>query len=536
MKLLKKYYLFIILIILTILRFLLSYDLPTYYIRNLGLDDSLMIELANNLSEGLYLGNYSNVTLVKGFIFPLFLCISRLINLSYATSLTILYLLACLTFCHSLKTITSQKTITIIYIFLLFNPLSYSMELFQRLYRNSLSIIELLFFFAFLIYSLNKKKSKKTFFIYLWLGLISSIMLLTREDNIWCIVILIILFIYQFLKDKKLKSFFLHLIPLLIIFLTLNIVSFINYKYYNTYTYNELSNSNFTKAYLNIQAIKEEKKISQVSITKETLKKLASFSKTFNFTEEEIEKFYLELSDKDTNEINNGNIIWYLRNLIYAKERFKSGKEANEYFEKLNKEIEELFKNGELEKEFIIPSVFINTPTLQDIKKIPKNILDIIIYTSSYQNVKTIEKDLLLTIPNIFYDNTNKTYYTYYRDYHNTENMVTKNSLIPEIIRIIYKYFTCILSIPALCIYFYNIKKIKEKKQFLLTLILISYLIILLGVTYTNTTAFYAKRYFYLGNIYILQNLFILLNLERLYYEKFRINNFTSLFKRRKNN
>lgn len=244
----------------------------------------------------------------------------------------------------------------------------------------------------------------------------------------------------------------------------------------------------------------------------------------------------MKLSDKDTKEINNGNIIWYLRNLIYSKERFKSGKEANEYFENLSIEIEELFKNGTLEKEFIIPSVFINTPSVQDLKKIHKNILDIIIYTSSYQNVKTIEKDLLLSIPNIFYDDTNKTYYTYYRDYHNTENMVTKNSLIPEIIRIIYKYFTCILSIPALCIYFYNIKKIKEKKQFLLTLILISYLVILLGVTYTNTTAFYAKRYFYLGNIYILQNLFILLNLERLYYERFRINNFTSLFKRRKNN
>lgn len=81
-------------------------------------------------------------------------------------------------------------------------------------------------------------------------------------------VILIILFIYQFLKDKKLKSFFLHLTPLLIIFLTLNIVSFINYKYYNIYTYNELSNSNFTKAYLNIQAIKDDKKINQVRLQK----------------------------------------------------------------------------------------------------------------------------------------------------------------------------------------------------------------------------------------------------------------------------
>lgn len=537
MKYLKKYWLLILLIILTIIRFLMSYNLPTFYIKNLGLDDYLMINLANNISTGNYLGNYSNLTLVKGFIFPIFLSISKYLNISYATSLTILYIFACLFFTNSLKGIIKNKKILILlYLILLFNPLSYSMELFQRLYRNSLSLIELLFFFSFIILNLKENNKKKIIIYSLLLGIITSIMYLTREDNIWCIVILILLFIYKFLNNKNIKSFLINLTPIITLYLLLNIISFINYKYYGVYTYNELSNSSFKDCYVKVQEIKDSKKINQVSITKESLLNLAKVSKKFKVSEKEINRLYVQLADIETGEFNNATIIWYFRHLIYANQRFKTGYDANLYFKELSREIDELFESGKLEKEFAINSVFMNTPTFNDLKMIPSNLLKMIKYSSSYDNVGTLSLNALKKLPNAKYDFENKTYYVYYRDYNNTENMLSKNIKNFEIIRLFYKYFTIIFSIISLIIYLMNLKNFKDKKYYLLSLILISYLIILFGVCYTHTTAFNGMRYYYLGNIYLLQSIFIILNLEGVLNERSRINNFITMFKRRKNN
>jgi len=536
MKYLKKYWLHITIILLTVIRFLISCKLPTFYIKNLGLDDYLMIELSNNLSNGTYLGQYCNLALVKGFIFPLLLSLSRFINFSYASTLTIIYISSCIFFTISMKGIIKNKKILVfLYLILLFNPLSYSMELFQRLYRNSLSLIELLFFFSFIIRILKTDNKKKIIINSLFLGLTTGIMYLTREDNIWCMVILILLFIYKFLTNKNIKSFLINLTPITTLYLILNIVSLINYKYYGVYTYNELANSSFKDAYVKVQEIKDSKKINKVSITKESLDKLASVSEKFDITKEEIDTLYKQLADIDTQEINNSTIIWYFRHLIYANKRFINGNDANLYFKELAREIDSLFENGTLEKEFAFNSVFMNTPTLDDLKMIPGNLFKLVKYSTTYENVGTLSLEKLKEIPNTTYDFENKAYYIYYRDYNHTENILEENIKVFEIIRLFYKYFTVIFSVIAIIIYLMNIKFFKDKKYYLTTLILLSYLIILLGVCYTHTTAFNGMRYYYLGNIYILQSIFIVLNLEGVFNERNRINNIITMFKRRKN-
>ena len=62
------------------------------------------------------------------------------------------------------------------------------------------------------------------------------------------------------LVGNALKSFLLSLLPIIGIIINLNIVSLINYHYYGIYTYNEINSSEFSKAYLKIQEIKDEKK------------------------------------------------------------------------------------------------------------------------------------------------------------------------------------------------------------------------------------------------------------------------------------
>ena len=502
----------IILIGIIILRFLLSFKLPSFYLKNLRYDDRLMVNLSSYLLKGRYLGNYCDLTLVKGVIYPFFLAVLRLIKIPYSISLTILYIVACLFFTYGLmKTIKNKTILTIIFTFLLFNPISYSSDVFQRLYRNSILYIELLFFLGIVIIIIYDEKEK--ILNYIFLGIIISIMLLTKEDTISSYFVLLILLIYKMYKKRTKKNLIIISIPIVIIILNLNIVSFANYLKYNIYTYDELRSSNFKKAYKKILQIKDDQKIDNVAIPKSTLYKLAENSKVFDFTKRQIDNRYNLVVEKDQ-EVTNGNIVWYIRSWIYQKNNFQDGKESEEYYKKLSDEIEKLFNEGKLEKEFALSSVFLNIPTLNEMKNIPKNLIKAIWYTTSYKNIKTFSEDNLRS--EYKYDEKVKAYTVSYVDYHNAENLIKKNIIGIEFIKNIYKYLTIIFTFIALIIYFRNIKR-NDKLNLIVHIIVVIYFLVIGGIAYTHTTAFSAIRYCYLNSIYILQELFILLNLYRLY-------------------
>ncbi|MBR3134834.1 MAG: hypothetical protein IKG56_05185 [Clostridia bacterium] len=515
-EVIKKHWLLITIALLCIIRFIMSYKFSSFYLSNLRYDDRMMINKLQWLIEGKYLGDYSVYTLMKGAVFPIFLFIVRSINISYSSALTILYIFACLFFIYSLRKVINQDVwILFVFLLLIFNPVSYSSDLFQRLYRNCLSIIELLFFFGIVINIMSSEKNN--ILSYIFLGIIVSIMRLTRDDNMWTTIVLAILIIYKLYKDLKIKTIIINMIPVLLIIINLNIVSLVNLKKYNIYTYDELSNSYFKDAFKKVLEIKDDEKIDYISVPKSTFYKLVDNSEVFDFTREEIDKYYSKLANKD-GEIYNGNIIWYFRFWIYKKHSFKDGKEVNEYFKRLSDELDNLFEEGKLEKEFALPSIFMNMPTLNEIKNLPKNLVKAIIYTSTYKNVKTFSNSEMEEI--FTYDDSVNAYSINYVDYHNAENIIERNKTGHELIRNTYKYFTIILSVLALVIYLKNIKT-KDKLNLIIHIILITYLIIICGVTYTHTTAFDAIRYCYLANVYILQNIFILLNLYR-YVNKLR--------------
>ena len=509
----KNKYIFIIsILVIALIRFLISYNLSSLYISNLSYDDKLMVNQMTSLMNGEYLGEYNDVTLIKGIVFPLVLNFCRMINISYSTLFTILYIFAVTYFIKPFEKIIKNKYFMFIfYIVLLFNPITYSSELFQRLYRNSLSVIEILFFLGVTIrIIISEDKSKKRIINYILLGIITSIMYLTREDNIWTKIILVFIIIYNYLKNRNYKSILIALIPIIVLTINLNIVSFVNYKKYKIYTYNEIQDSEFKKTFRKILQIKDDTKQDKVSIPRTTFFKLIYNTKTFNITKRHINQYYKVLID-DTGEIYNGNIIWYFRQFVYKENQFKNGQESEEYYKKLGEEIDLAFKEGRLQKEFAFSSILLNAPTMNEIIHMPINMIRIVGYTTSYKNVKTITN-----FKDFKYDEEVKAYRVINLDSHTTENIVKKNDKKYEVIRIIYMILTIILSPIAIIIYLINIKK-KDMSNLISTIILFIYLTILAGVTYTDATAFPTMRYLCLGNLYILQSIFILLSSYRLY-------------------
>ena len=514
MKYLKKYWFILVVLLISLIRFILSFKLPSFYLINLKYDDNLVKMMYESIIDGRYLGGYSLFTLIKGNIYSFVLYYASLLKMSYSSFLTILYILSNLYLLSSLRNIIKNKYFLLfIYIVLLFNPVTYSGELFQRLYINSISIIELILFVATMINIVATKE--EDYINYVILGTISGLMILTRNDNIWIYIVIVLLAIYKLKEKFSYKRLIGVSIPLGVILLLLNIVSFVNYKYYGIYTYSEVENSYFTEAYNKVLQIKDDERISKVAIPRSTFYKLAEVSDVFEYTKEEIDRSYTKALRGPGEEIDNGDIMWFFRSILYKKYDFKDGKEANEYFYELSKDIDRLFKEGKLEKEVSVPIVYINMPTKKEILELPGSLVKVIGYTSSYKNVKTYSKKDLLKLDNSNYDDNYKAYVVYYNDYRYAEKMIDHNPLGYEIIRVIYKYFTIIFSFISLFIYIKNIKK-KDNLNMIIHIILLVYIIVLCGVVYTNVTAFFAIRYRYLANVYILQSLFILLNMNRL--------------------
>ena len=505
----KKHWFIILIIIISITRFLFTYKLPSFYLSNLNYDDNLMIKNMISLLSKSYLGVvYTKKLLIKGAFFPFLLMLIRIYKISYSSAFTLLYILSCIYFLFSLKKIINNKKILIIfYLFLIFNPVTYSQDLFQRLYRNTISITELLFFLGCLIRVLFQDDKKIINCILFGTSL--SFMFLTREDNIWVYPIILFIIVYNYFNNKKIKTIIINLIPIIILVISLNIVSFINYKHYGIYTYNEIQKSEFHNTYKKILQIKDSEKIEKVSIPKSTFYKLAENSKVFNMDKEKIDDYYNKHAGKN-GEIYNGNIIWYFRDMMYCNNNLKNGKESEKFYKKLGIELDELFDKGVFEKEFIMPSIFMSTPTKKDVFNLPGNVLKTVLYTTSYKNIKT-----LTDTSKYEYDKKAKAYTFKYKDYHHTVDIVKKNPLKYEIIRQIYKYLTIVLSIISLIVYFKNLFNF-DKYSIISHLLVICYCLIIGGVAYTHTTSFHSIRPLYLGNVYILQCVFIMINMYRI--------------------
>lgn len=512
-KFLKKYWFVIIIILISLARFLFTYKLPSFYFFRMSHDDDLYRKFLYALIRGKYLGAYCPRTLIKGPVFSFVMLISVVYKIGFSSLFTILYILSCLYFLSSLKEIVKDKKyLVIIYLFLIFNPVTFSQDLFQRLYRNSISITELLFFLGALIRVITLKNKKILNNIIL--GITLFLMFWTREDNIWVYPVLLFLIGYSIFKERKIKAVIISLIPIIILELLLNVVSFVNYKYYGIYTYNEIEKSEFHNTYKKILQIKDDEKIHMVSIPKSTIYKLVDNTETFNLFKEDIDRFYREYEyyeyEYTKGEIYNGNIVWHLRTMVNKRNKFKSGKESEEFYKKLGEEIDKLFEDGTFEKEFVMPSTYMAVPMKEDFIALPGKVIETIIYTTTYKNIKTLTKT-----DKYIYNTKINAYFFAYKDYHDTVSIVKKNPLKYEIIRTIYEILTIILSIICLGIYIKNIKKF-DYISILSHLLIICYMLIIGGVAYTHISSFNAIRPLYLANIYMIQSIFIMLNMYRI--------------------
>lgn len=345
-------------------------------------DDALMVEQAESILEGNYLGEYTLTTLVKGVFTPAFISATAKLGVPFILAQNILYICSIGMFINVIrKKINNKNVLLILFAFLLFNPVMFSTEL-CRLYRDGIYVSLLMFLVSSIlgIFLNRKEKIKKIIVYYATLGLSFSFMYICREETIWimpflitstAVTILLMIFDKQCLE--KIKKILLYLLPIIIFLTTILTVCTLNFRYYGVFQLNQYWSREFKEAYGAMTRIIPEKEINKVPVTQETIKQIATISPTFKEIEKTLLKSLLGWSlsgDGKLSEIQGGWYHWALMEAMEKNGYFENATKVNEFYKKVAQEINDACDSGQVQN--CLPNKRVSNTCRFDIKDIIK--------------------------------------------------------------------------------------------------------------------------------------------------------------------
>lgn len=464
---LSNYYLIIIFVI-AIIKICFSLFIPINLILTAPHDDSLFLSQAYSLSNLEWLGNYSNLTMIKGPIFPIFLSTSLTFNIPLRIFESLLIIGSSLLFLKALNYFEFNKKIKIfIFILLIFFPIVYS-SIEYRLLRDMiypwlllLIISQVIIILGSTLKNLNYSFKNKLFDSF-FLGFFSFLFFLTREEGIWILPLLfvyLLIIIFITISKKNYILFFLLVFPVFVfIILKLSIGSMNNF-YYDTFTIVDFKNPKYVKGYSSILRVEKDittnydgpsihtwDEIFNVSISSRALKSAVSGQsysawKKMGCRAIIDQRPYLRGYDC-TNNMVSAYFIFALRDVLWES-GFRDPNSIYTFMEKIGDEIDEACDNGLIKCskkiENILPPVTFKLSSLYEGFRSFPNALNILIrssygdinnfYSSGsvdnlYKNARDLNIKLLPTINSLnnpsnfyFYDKNKLNYSLKINDY-----------------------------------------------------------------------------------------------------------------------
>lgn len=386
----KKYFLIICLVIISLFKIHITNKLPLLAFPEQVYDDGLMVKLAKNIVQGKWLGVYDSNTLIKGAGFPIFLALLKSFNISYIFAMNIFYVLACMYFIYSIKDDIKSKIIKIIiFSIMLFNPIASAEYTFQRVYRNGIGVFQTVFIFsAIYIVWKNRYENIKTLLPHILIAAINVAFLwYSREDSIWIIpflfasLILTTIFIIakalssrKFSKTAKNKFYtniivksLIILMPIWILIFSTNAIRLINYKYYGIFIERE-SETYLNKVLAAFYSVKANEEYPRVDNTREKINRIYEVSETLSsikpYLEDSLDIWSQYGSSQDKKEVENGWFSWALKHAMLTAGKYFNPIEVNDFYHKIYDEIELALENNQLERE---PNIILSTfPPFRD--------------------------------------------------------------------------------------------------------------------------------------------------------------------------
>ncbi len=356
----ETYKLIIVIVLLTIsiIRILIQFRIP--YCINPGepVDDGLMQKIALHLFHGEYLGVYDEFTLCKNWVYSYLLAFCYKFLFPYPLLLGFLNIGSAYAVCRSFKNNISFVPRAIMYVLLIFSPITFAELPALRIYRNSIiQYFTLLVFAGFIGLFLRKEeKSIKPLIPWVVLECVSlPLFWFIKEDSIWilpfCVVITVLALVWVFIHQREniIKKAIVFLGPFIATIIMSLGISFANYNHYGLFATDDRAHTEAANVYSAFLHIDHDYDDGGVWVTNEMFEQAATVSPTFAPIWEEMK--VLPHYKEENGEVLGDVFMWRIRHAMNEMGYYTDAAETNEIYKKINNELQEAFNNGSLSED-----------------------------------------------------------------------------------------------------------------------------------------------------------------------------------------
>ena len=528
-------------LLLVLFKHLLIINLPIES-RNYQTDDRLMVNMAAALSSGKWLGDYQAQLLMKGAFYPMFLAAVSSLKLNYLGFLNMMNVLAALFFVSQLRGLLKKPLLRfILFIVLLFDPCTFSQLSFQRVYRSSITEMEVLFlwgaYYGIYCKSLDIKKhfQIRELLIILFAGFVIWAIWNTREECFWMLPFIItatILIGFRYRKAAVEKTCSvklagvragLLLLPFLMLIIGNLIIRDLNRHYYGEAVRLEIDDGNFSDALNSIYSVKNREEIRYVTVTREKLERIMAVSPSLEQIRPELEAEFerYDRSDRHPNdgEIEDGWFYWALKYAAFKNGAADSLPKSQAFWKTVQQELEAALDapSSSLERQAVMPSVLMSPLQRSYLEQIPEAFQKTMRYMLTYQGTIPLAGSSGKSSPGndeLFESVTNNIAVRNDEDVTSariTEKLPHFSEAMKLLMHIADLYrlvnpAAAALGLICFCIMIFLLL-LKKQKELLSPILIIcgmmfSMLIVAAGVCYTDISAFGAIIYHYLSGAY----------------------------------
>lgn len=349
---LRKNWLLLSIGLIVILKNWLLEDIP--FVARFGFlhDDTLFLTQATSILGGNWLGNFSEYTLIKGPVYPLWLAFNFILGMDVIHAQDMLFLVASIIVIKAVSiSIKNRLVLLVVFIFVYLNPVSYDFLSISHAFRMVIyTSLSLMVFGSMLGLFLRLIKGDKRYIYWsLLFGVAISFFWYTREEGVWVLpgVLLIAgsLLIYSMYRRDwlQLRSTMLGfiVIPVMLWSSMSGILAYMNWKHYGMFYIIEVTTPNFSRVYNALLSIEPETFKRHVPVRIETIDKLRKLSPKMSEL-----KGFEGVGEKDYPAYM---FIWAFRHSVALAGYYEKGaKYADQYYADLAEELEGLCSNGKI--------------------------------------------------------------------------------------------------------------------------------------------------------------------------------------------